>query len=139
MGVAQSLILLTCLYHAELLVNGTSYQQEDELSMFMVFTGLVVASILVVLTIPLIVQIVNKRFSLHWDDFLMLPVSFGVSRDNELRASLRSVEEVVEFSKEVWDFCQDRNISMKRTHLLALAKDVSYTSVLNLNNVTIRV
>lgn len=55
------------------------------------------------------------------DKIILMPDHFGVSEDEEMEKSIYSMDEVVELSRDIWDFCEARGCDKKRKFLLALS------------------
>ena len=64
--------------------------------------------------------IFNRRFPHNMDELMAIPENFGVSEENRLDLTVRSMDEVVEVSRKVWDFCTVQGIDKRRTYLSAL-------------------
>lgn len=53
-------------------------------------------------------------------DLMCFPDSFGVPDEDRIDISVRSMEEVVNISRKVWDFCESHGISERRKNCAAL-------------------
>jgi anti-sigma regulatory factor (Ser/Thr protein kinase) len=74
-----------------------------------------------VLTVLLIYSCVkNRHFPRSMEELMVIPKDFGVSREERMDISIRSVEEVVTVSRQVQEFCRERGIGGKRAYLAAL-------------------
>ena len=122
------------------------------------FGGISVCHILTVILLPLIIPFVNRRLR-GKDWWWMIPKPFGTLPENELREVITGEDEVVPFSKKAWGFCRDKGYANRTAYLTSLAieemamhilqnglkmiilqaKEISYTSLLNLNNLIIQV
>lgn len=64
-----------------------------------------------------------KRFPRRLDDIMMIPDDFGVTDDQRLDISIRSIEDVVNISQTIQSFCLERGIDSKRSYLAALSME----------------
>ena len=54
---------------------------------------------------------------------MVIPDSFGVTKDERIDISVKSMEEVIEVSKRVQDFCLEKGIDSKRAYLAGLCME----------------
>lgn len=64
-----------------------------------------------------------KRFPRRLDDLMMIPDDFGVTDDQRIDISIRSIEDVVNISQTIQNFCLERGIDAKRSYLAALSME----------------
>ncbi|MCR5795667.1 MAG: ATP-binding protein [Solobacterium sp.] len=57
------------------------------------------------------------------DVLLMLPNGYGVSKEDELTASPRSLQQVITFSKDAYDFCLKHGAGKKEAYYISLAAE----------------
>lgn len=94
---------------------------DDQSRMIGVFAGLMVGQILMILIIPAVISIVNRKISFRRTSFLMLPEGFGTAEGEDLSGAISSVEEVVAFSETAHRYCLDRNVPARTANLVALS------------------
>ena len=122
------------------------------------FGGISVCHILTVILLPLIIPFVNRRLR-GKDWWWMISKPFGTLPENEQREVITGEDEVVPFSKKAWKFCIEKGYTNRTAYLTSLAieemamhilqnglkmiilqaKEISYTSLLNLNNLIIEI
>ena len=85
------------------------------------FAGVSLAHVFTVATIPIFLLVINRKFRLSFDWLLMLPDTFGSKKGDEIGSSLQSIDDVMDYSKKVWDFCVERGVSDKQTYFMSLA------------------
>lgn len=122
------------------------------------FGGISVCHILTVILLPLIIPFVNRRLR-GKDWWWMIPKLFGTLPEDELREVITGEDEVVPFSKKAWKFCIEKGYTNRTAYLTSLAieemamhilqnglkmiilqaKEISYISLLNLNNLIIEI
>lgn len=64
-----------------------------------------------------------KRMPRNTEDLMVIPDSFGVGKDERIDISVKSMEEVIEVSKRVQDFCLEKGIDSKRAYLAGLCME----------------
>ncbi len=64
-----------------------------------------------------------KRMPRNAEDLMVIPDSFGVTKDERIDISVKSMEEVIEVSKRVQDFCLEKGIDSKRAYLAGLCME----------------
>ena len=64
-----------------------------------------------------------KRMPRNTEDLMVIPDSFGVTKDERIDISVKSMEEVIEVSKRVQDFCLEKGIDSKRAYLAGLCME----------------
>lgn len=78
-----------------------------------VWISQILNGVITCISILIYTVIVNKRFPTSLNDFLLIPDSFGVPDENRLNISISSVDEVLNTSQKVIDFCKLHNIDKK--------------------------
>ena len=72
-----------------------------------------------------LITVESRRLNIRgegvWNKILMLPPSFDVPEENQMEGSITSMDEVMEMSKTVWDFCKSHGCDTKRTYLISLS------------------
>ena len=64
--------------------------------------------------------LVRKKFPKNLEDLMAIPDELGVSEDDRLDITVRSVEEVVEVSGKVIDFCKKKGFDSRRSNFAGL-------------------
>ncbi|MCR4632616.1 MAG: ATP-binding protein [Erysipelotrichaceae bacterium] len=65
----------------------------------------------------------NKHFPKDLEELMVIPKGFGVEKDERIDISVRSLEEVVEVSRQVQAFCLEKGIDAKRAYLAGLSME----------------
>ncbi|MGX8681359.1 MAG: MATE family efflux transporter, partial [Spirochaetales bacterium] len=91
---------------------------------FMSVTGFYLANILnsaIVIVIALIYSVIaNRRIPRNMDEVMVIPKDFGVSADERMEMIITSMDEVVDVSQKVGEFCKERKIDDRRSYLSGL-------------------
>lgn len=89
--------------------------------------GIYIANVLngVVTTLYIVFYAMQKlkRMPRSVEDLMVIPESFGVTKDERIDISVKSMEEVIEVSKRVQDFCLEKGIDSKRAYLAGLCME----------------
>lgn len=93
------------------------------------FGGLSSCHIVTVLILPLVALVINRDVKGR-DFFWMMPDSFGVPPEDELRAVITSEDEVMEFSRAAWDFCEKKGESRRLAYLTSLSVEEMANNVI---------
>ena len=64
-----------------------------------------------------------KRFPRTLEDQLAIPDSFGAADDDRLDITVRSMDEVVDVSRRVIEFCENRGVDRRRSFLAGLCME----------------
>lgn len=91
---------------------------------FMSVTGFYLANILnsaIVIVIALIYSVIaNRRIPRNMDEVMVIPKDFGVSAEERMEMTITSMDEVVNVSQKVGEFCKERKIDDRRSYLSGL-------------------
>ena len=124
------LVILVVTSHVRALSPGVS----DMVRSGSIFAGVSEAMTSMLFVIPfmilLIIVIGKIRPRSFWDAALMLPRSYGVSRDQELTESPRTLEEISEFSRNANTFCLKHGAGRREAYYIALAAEEMANNVL---------
>ena len=85
-----------------------------------VWISFLVGRLITLLMIVIFAAVRSKRFPRSLDDFLFLPADFDVPEDDKLEAAASNMDEVINVSKAAYDFCERKNIDMKRGYYISL-------------------
>ena len=83
----------------------------------------VINGIVTTIFIVLYAWYLNKRMPRNTEDLMVIPDDFGISQDECMDISVRSVEDVVKVSEEIRDFCAKRGLDNKTTYLAGLVME----------------
>ena len=64
-----------------------------------------------------------KRFPMTLEDLLALPKKFGVSADERIDITVRNMQDVLEVSRQVTAFCEERGIDKRRSYYAGLCME----------------
>ena len=73
--------------------------------------------------------IVRKKFPLSIEDLMAIPDGFGASEENRIDISITQMEEVIQVSKQVQDFCIGRGFDKKRSFLAGLSLEETAANI----------
>ncbi len=65
----------------------------------------------------------NRRFPKDLEELMVLPDSFGVTEEERIDVSVRTMDDVVTVSDQIQTFCRERGIDEKRSYLAGLAME----------------
>jgi anti-sigma regulatory factor (Ser/Thr protein kinase) len=65
----------------------------------------------------------NKRMPKNVEDLMVIPDNFGAKKEDRLDFSVKTIEEVLEVSRRVQNFCLERGIDAKKAYLAGLAME----------------
>ena len=85
-----------------------------------VYIANVLNGICCIVIIYLYSWIVRKQFPVNMEQLMVIPDDFGVKEHERIDISVRHMDEVVNVSKQVIDFCHERNIDDRRSYLAGL-------------------
>ena len=118
-----------CIYYCRYKV--TMSTDLDEALIGSVFLGAAIAQILMILLIPVILVIANRRFGFGWDWLLVLPKGYGIAEDDELTAVPETPEDAAAFSGEIGDFCHRHQVPARTSNIISLAAEELIVSILD--------
>ncbi len=102
----------------------------DEVLIGCVFLGVAIAQILMILLIPVILVVANKRFGVGWNWLLVLPKHYGIAGEDELTAVPGTLEDATAFSGDVGDFCRRHEVPARKANIISLAAEEFIVSIL---------
>ena len=62
----------------------------------------------------------NRKFPKNMEELMVIPPDFGVSASERMDLTVRSMEEVVNISREVQEFCLEKGIEKRRSYFAGL-------------------
>ena len=65
----------------------------------------------------------NKKVPQRMDELMVIPDDFGFAEDERLDLSVKNIEEVVQISRTVQDFCLKKGIDKRRAYLAGLSME----------------
>ncbi len=95
-----------------------------------ILVGLFLSHLLMTITIPLIISLINKKLIDSVDDVLMLGDDFGVDPDNELTIDIRNMDDVNTASVVTSDFFRFKNIPARKKYFISLAVEEMGTNII---------
>lgn len=63
------------------------------------------------------------HFPRNMEELMVIPESFGVSEDQRMDLTIRTMEEVVSLSQQVQSFCREKGVDERRAYLSGLAME----------------
>ena len=88
-----------------------------------IYIANVLNSVVTTLFVVLYAMFKLKRMPRNTEDLMVIPDSFGVTKDERIDISVKSMEDVIEVSKRVQDFCLEKGIDSKRAYLAGLCME----------------
>ena len=88
-----------------------------------IYIANVLNGVVTTLFVVLYAMLKLKRMPRNTEDLMVIPDSFGVTKDERIDISVKSMEEVIEVSKRVQDFCLEKGIDSKRAYLAGLCME----------------
>lgn len=85
-----------------------------------VFVGIFLSHVFMTVTIPIFIIIQNRRMIKSPEDLLMMDKNFGVSPEDEFLMMVHDQSEVIEASIQISNFCKKKNVSGRKTYILAM-------------------
>ena len=89
----------------------------------------VLNSVMAFVIIVIYSWIVRKKFPLSIEDLMAIPDGFGASEENRIDISITQMEEVIQISKQVQDFCIGRGLDKKRSFLAGLSLEETAANI----------
>ena len=95
-----------------------------------IYEGLFLSHLLMTVTIPLMISLINKKRINSVDDVLMLDDEFGVDPENELSIEVDSMKDVATASIITSDFFKYKDIPPRKKYFISLAVEEMGTNVI---------
>ncbi len=90
----------------------------------MSINGFYLANILnsaIVIVISLVYSVImNRRIPTNMDQLMVIPKSFGVGEDDRMDLTVRSMDQVIDVSEKVGEFCRSKKIDERRSYFAGL-------------------
>ena len=84
-----------------------------------------VTQVLMLIFYGVIIKVYSNRLRIRhrslMDKIIVMPDHFGVPEDEEMEKSIYSMDDVMELSQGIWDFCETHSCDEKRKFLLSLS------------------
>lgn len=121
----QKLILANVIYICEvsIFVVVVAYILSKYIGMNGVWIAFIISEILSLLLIFAIIVFNKKRLPNCFEDFLMIPYTFGLSEEHRINVTITDEVEATEVSKNIMSFCEKHGIDKKRTLYSALSME----------------
>ncbi len=65
----------------------------------------------------------NRKLPISLDRLMCFPENFGVPEENRIDITARSLDEVVNLSRRIWDFCETHSIPERRKNYASLCTE----------------
>ena len=88
-----------------------------------VYIANVLNGVVTLLTVFVYSVLKNRRIPRNTEDLMVIPDSFGVSEDDRMDLTVRSMDEVVLVSERVQQFCLEKGLDARRSALAGLAME----------------
>ena len=151
-------ILPVCMVLGITCMAYTSYAQAADKQRFVhvltVFDGMITVSAATALLIPhvgmnsiYIANVINgivsiiiiliyairnaRRFPRTMDEFMVIPPGFGAAEDEHADISVKSIDEAVNISREIQEFCLNKGVDKRRAYYAGLAAEEMVCNVID--------
>jgi Na+-driven multidrug efflux pump/anti-sigma regulatory factor (Ser/Thr protein kinase) len=88
-----------------------------------VYIANVLNGVVTLLTVIVYSVLKNRRIPRNTEELMVIPDSFGVSEDDRMDLTVRSMDEVVLVSERVQQFCLEKGLDARRSALAGLAME----------------
>ena len=88
-----------------------------------VYIANVLNGVVTLLTVFIYSVLENRRIPRNTEELMVIPDSFGVSEDDRMALTVRSMDEVVLVSERVQQFCLEKGLDARRSALAGLAME----------------
>jgi anti-sigma regulatory factor (Ser/Thr protein kinase) len=88
-----------------------------------VYIANVLNGVVTLLTVIVYSVLKNRHIPRNTEDLMVIPDSFGVSEDDRMDLTVRSMDEVVLVSERVQQFCLEKGLDARRSALAGLAME----------------
>jgi anti-sigma regulatory factor (Ser/Thr protein kinase) len=88
-----------------------------------VYIANVLNGVVTLLTVFVYSVLKNRRIPRNTEELMVIPDSFGVSEDDRMDLTVRSMDEVVLVSERVQQFCLEKGLDARRSALAGLAME----------------
>ncbi len=119
----EGIVHLLALLDGVVCVAGFSALLVPAAGMNGVYIANVLNGVVSVLVVVCFAWLKNRRFPRNMAELMVIPEDFGVSADERMDLSIRSMEDVVAVSRQVQRFCLDRGISPRSAYLAGLSME----------------
>lgn len=94
-----------------------------------VYFANVINGIVSILIVLIYSTLSNKHFPRSMDDYMVIPDSFGAGEDEFTEISVKHIDEAVNISQHIQDFCLERGIDKRRSYYAGLAAEEMVVNV----------
>lgn len=91
------------------------------LGAFGVWLSFITNGIIVIIVIIIYTAIRIKKMPLTIDDYLILPEGFGIPKENRMNLAVHSIEDVINCSESIMNFCIEKGADKKHAYYAGLA------------------
>ena len=96
-----------------------------------VYIANVLNGVVTLLTVILYAVLNNRRLPRNMEELMVIPDSFGVSENDRMDLTVRSMDEVVKVAEKVQYFCLEKGLDARRSALAGLAMEEMAGNVVN--------
>ncbi len=116
----QILVHLLSVFDGVISVAGFTALLIPRMGMNSVYIANVLNGVVTTVIVGLYPIIKTGKIPRNMEELMVIPEGFGVSEDQRMDITVRSIEDVVSVAKEVQDFCSGRGIDRKRSYYAGL-------------------
>ncbi len=88
-----------------------------------VYIANVINGVVSILIVIIYSTVINRHFPRTIDELMVIPDSFGAGDNEHTDISVKSIEEAVNISREIQEFCLSRGIDKRRSYYAGLAAE----------------
>jgi Na+-driven multidrug efflux pump len=96
-----------------------------------VYIANVLNGIVSILIVLLYSAICNRHFPRSIDELMVIPDSFGAADDEYTEISVTGIDEAVDISQHIQEFCSDKGIDARRSYYAGLASEEMVVNVID--------
>ena len=119
----QGLIHTLAVFDGVICVAGFTALLIPLIGMNSVYIANVLNGVVTTLIIIIYAVMKNKRFPRNMEELMVIPEDFGVPESERMDLTLYSVEEVVNISEKIQQFCLEKGIDERRAYLAGLCME----------------
>ena len=73
----------------------------------------------------------NKHIPTNMDQLMVIPRSFGVDEEDRMDLNIRTMDQVMEVSEKVGEFCRNKGIDQRRSFIASLCMEEMAGNIVN--------
>ncbi len=119
----QGLVYVLAILDGVVCVAGFTAILIPKLGMNSVYIANVLNGVVTTIVIVAYSVLKNRHWPKNMDELMVIPEDFGVPENERMDLSLKSMEEVVNISQQIQNFCREKGIDRRRAYLAGLSME----------------